>query len=39
MKYIVSSKFASKIVNVDSLEELELFTNTEEMMIPGEIRQ
>ncbi len=39
MKYIVSSKFAKKIVNVDTLEELELFTNTDEMMIPGNIRE
>lgn len=39
MKHIVSSKFARKITNVDTLEELELFTNTDEMMIPGDIRE
>ncbi len=39
MKHIVSSKFARKIITVDTLEELELFTNTDEMMIPGDIRE
>lgn len=38
MQNIVSSKFAKKIVNVDSLEELEEIVSTEEMMIPADIR-
>lgn len=39
MKYIVSSKFAKKIINVDTLEDLETYINTDDMMIPGDIRE
>lgn len=39
MQYIVSSKFAKKIINVDNLEDLETYVNTDDMMIPGDIRE
>lgn len=39
MKHVVSSKFAKKITNIDSIEELESVITTEEMMIPGDIRR
>lgn len=38
MQNIVSSKFAKKIVNVDSIEELESIIRTDEMMIPADVR-
>ena len=38
MQNIVSSKFARKIVNIDSLEELESIINTNDMMIPADVR-
>jgi hypothetical protein len=39
MRTVVSSKFAKKVVNVDSIEELDLLINTGEMEIPGDIRE
>lgn len=38
MQNIVSSKFAKKIVNVDSIEELEAIIKTDDMMIPADVR-
>lgn len=38
MQNIVSSKFAKKIVNVDSIEEVEKIINTTDMMIPADVR-
>lgn len=38
MQNVVSSKFAKKIINVASLEELEEHVRTEEMMIPADVR-
>lgn len=38
MKNIVSSKFARKIVNIDSIDELETIINTTDMMIPADVR-
>ena len=38
MQKIVSSKFAKKIVNVESIEELEEMISTSEMMIPANVR-
>lgn len=38
MQNIVSSKFAQKIVNIDSIEELDSLINTNDMMIPADIR-
>ena len=37
MQNIVSSKFAKKIKNIDSIEELEEIVNTAEMMIPADV--
>jgi hypothetical protein len=38
MQNIVSSKFARKIVNIDSIEELESIITTKNMMIPADVR-
>ena len=38
MQNIVSSKFAKKIINVDSIEELENIIKTDDMMIPADVR-
>lgn len=38
MQNIVSSKFAKKIINVECIDELDLVTNTEEIMIPADVR-
>ena len=39
MQNIVSSKFAKKIVNVESIEELEGIISTDGMMIPANVRE
>lgn len=38
MQNIVSSKFAKKIVNVESIEELESIIKTDDMLIPADVR-
>lgn len=39
MRTIVSSKFAKKVINVDSIDQLDLIIDTSEMNIPGDIRE
>lgn len=38
MQKIISSKFAKKIVNIECIEDLEMIVETEEMMIPADVR-
>ena len=38
MQKIISSKFAKKIVNIDCIDDLEMIIETEEMMIPADVR-
>lgn len=39
MQKIISSKFAKKIVSIECIDDLEMIIETEEMMIPADVRQ